>query len=199
MIAKMIYEYGIEAVLCIQRADTWADGIYDMFKVKYEELGGIVLDRIRYDPGKSQFSAETELLNDFIENTFAMNYKDDVSVLSIGFKTDYILIQRYASDYPNLMSITWFGSDGNARSELTIQELGDNAVKIRSLSTLISVDKSDTYSAFAANYKAATGYDPRIFDTMLYNSVWLLAKSILESGSMDSEVVRTVLPKVAAN
>ena len=47
-IAEMIWSWGIKAIIVIQRADAWADGIYNILKPEYEAKGGVVAEQIRY-------------------------------------------------------------------------------------------------------------------------------------------------------
>lgn len=40
VIADMLWSWGIEAVIVIQRGDVWADGIYDILEEEYQKSGG---------------------------------------------------------------------------------------------------------------------------------------------------------------
>ncbi len=195
-IARMILDYGVKAVAVLQRGDTWGDGLYEAFEGRFKELGGIILERIRYDPAKTEFSAEISILNDVISNAIEKYGKSKVALLFLGFE-EIAPIQATAADYPALMSIPWFGSDGHVISERLLTEQGENAVKVKHLCTYIGVTRSPIYMRFAEKYKSIVGYYPEAYDTYLYDSLWLLTRAIIEAGSTDPEIIKEILPRIA--
>ncbi|MFQ5820761.1 MAG: ABC transporter substrate-binding protein [Candidatus Heimdallarchaeota archaeon] len=199
-IASMIRDYGIEAVICTQRADTWADGLYGYFEERWvTDLGFTVHQRIRYDPEKTEFGAEAELLDGYIAEAKAQYGDDKVGVLHLGFTVDTTALQASVAEYPGIMNTPWFGSDGHAQTADFIREQGTNAVKIKHVSTLMGISRThDQYYDFAAAYTPRYGAAPGTYEACQYDSFWLIAKAILEAGSVDTDVVRQALPTVAA-
>jgi len=195
-IARMLVDYGIKAVAVLQRADTWGDGLYEAFKQRFEELGGVIVEHIRYDPEKTEFSAEVKAINDAIEQAIATYGADKVAVEYIGFD-EAVIIQTQAADYPTLMSVPWFGSDGHVRSQRLLEEAGDLAVKTRHFCTYMGITVSDVYREFEAKFIPRVGYVPGTYACLLYDSIWIIAKSIIEAATTDPEVVKEVLPEVA--
>jgi len=196
-IARIMTDYGLEAIVGVLRKDTWGDGLWAPTEERFEELGGTITEKIEYDPEKVEFSAEADLLNGYVTNALAQYGQDKVGVLYIGFDSDGIALQTAVASYPTLMSVPWIGSDGHARTTSFIQEVADDAVKIRHISTYIGVDYSDNYWTFAEEYKARVGWTPQFYDCAAYDSVWILGKAMLEASSVDSEVVKSILPQVA--
>jgi len=195
-IARMIIDYGVYHVAVLQRADTWADGLFDVFEKRFKELGGEVFQRIRYDPEKTEFSAEAKLLDDAIKDAISKYGKDKVGFLILSFG-ECVAIQAAASTYGNLMSVPWFGSDGHVLSEELIREQGNNALKVKHICTYMGIAESEVYWKFAEKYKAQMGYYPETYDTLLYDSLWLLMKTIIDTASTDPTVIKEALPKVA--
>jgi len=198
-IARMIIDYGIQHVAVFQRADSWGDGIFDVFEKRFKELGGDVFQRIRVDPEKTEFSAEAKLLNDAIMEAINRYGKDKVGFLFLNFENEAAAFQAAASTYEDLMSVTWFGSDGHVLGEPLIKEQGNNALKVKHISTYMGVAQSDIYLRFAEKYKKQMGITPGTYDTLLYDSIWLLMKTIIETASTDPTVIKDNLPKVAEN
>jgi branched-chain amino acid transport system substrate-binding protein len=196
-IARMIIDYGVQHVAVLQRADAWGDGLYEVFEKRFKELNGDIITRIRYDPEKTEFSAEVKLLNDAISKAIATYGKDKVGFLFLGFEEDSVAVQSAALGYETLMSVIWFGSDGHVLAERLIKELGQYALKVRHISTYMGVAQSDLWARFAEKYKSKMGITPGTYDTLLYDSIWLLVKTIVLTGSMDPTVILKNIPTVA--
>lgn len=196
--ARMLWDYGIRYVAVIQRGDTWGKGLYEAFKERFEELGGEIIFYIEYDPEKTEFSSEIEQANAAVEAAIQEHGADKVAVEVIGFD-EIVTMQATASDYPALMSVMWFGNDGYVRSTRLLEEQPYPAIITRHPSTYVGPTESATYNEFAEWFIKAVGYVPAAYQCYLYDSIWLIAKAILEAGTTDTEVVRKILPKVAAS
>ncbi|MFQ6123535.1 MAG: ABC transporter substrate-binding protein [Candidatus Heimdallarchaeota archaeon] len=201
-IASMIRDYGIEAVVVTQRADTWADGLYGYFEEKWVgEFGFTVYQRIRYDPEKTEFGAEAELLDGYLKEAKAQYGADKVGVLHLGFTVDTTALQTSVGEYPEIMNTPWFGSDGHAYTAEFLQAEGIRplAVKVRHISTLMGIARNhDQYYDFSAKYTPRYGAPPGTYESCQYDSFWLLGKAILEASSTNTETIRQILPTVAA-
>ena len=46
-IAEMLWTWGIEAIIVIQRGDSWADGLYNIIEIDFPARGGVIAERIR--------------------------------------------------------------------------------------------------------------------------------------------------------
>jgi len=197
-IARMIFDYGVKYVAVLQRGDTWGDYLYDAFAKRYNELGGSVIYRVRYDPENTEFSAEVKLLDDVIRDAISKYGKDKVGLLLLAFEDDAVAIQAAASNYQNIMNVVWFGSDGHVRASRLVQELGPQALKVHHISTYVGIAMSDLYLRFADKFKSLTGLAlPGAYDTYLYDSMWLLVRTIVEVGSTDVDKVYHAIFSVA--
>ncbi len=197
IVAKMLWDYDIRAIVLIYRGDTWGENLTEAISTSYMNIGSMIVQQIRYDPEKFEFGPDADLLNEYVENALKVHGKREIAVVNIGFPLNGVRLINAATGYPTLMSIPWFGSDGIARSSYLINEQGENAMKVRHISTLLDVPDSDVFNMFAEKFQAETGELPDMYYSNAYDSVWLLAKSILESSSNDPEVVKAILPLVA--
>ncbi|RLE49545.1 MAG: hypothetical protein DRJ21_02315 [Candidatus Methanomethylicota archaeon] len=195
-IAKMLESYGIKYLAILQRGDTWGKGLYEALKENFEALGGEIIFYIEYDPEKTEFSAEIEQMAAAVRDAIDKYGAEHVAVEVIGFGEIRTMVAT-ASDYPELMSIMWFGNDGYVRDTILLEEQGPAALMTRHPSTYVGPTESAAYNAFAEWFQRTVGYVPGAYQCYLYDSIWIIAKAILEAGTTDTEVVRKVLPKVA--
>ena len=72
-VARMMWEDGIRAVVPMWRGDLWGDELSNATKDSFEELGGKVLDGIRYSPVTKDFSTELESLNSKVGQAIAQH------------------------------------------------------------------------------------------------------------------------------
>lgn len=79
----------------------------------------MVLGSIGYDPKKSDFSAESSAMIATVRESINKYGASKVSVLLLSFEEGGTIVAQ-ASAYPELMSITWFGSDGTALNSKVI-------------------------------------------------------------------------------
>lgn len=198
-IASMMRDYGIETCVVTQRADTWADGLYGYFESRWvDDLGFTVHQRIRYDPEKTEFGAEAELLDGYLKEAKAQYGEDKVGVMHLGFTVDSVGLQTAAGDYPGIMDTPWFGSDGHAQVAEFLEPTRELAVQVRHVSTIMGISRNhENFFDFSAKFTPRYGAAPGTYESCQYDAVWILAKAILESASVDTDVVRKAIPEVA--
>lgn len=197
IIPKIILEYGVKAIAVLQRADTWGDGLYAVVESEFKKLGGVIFERIKYDPEKTEFSAELALLDSKIDSAIKTYGKEKVGFLLLAFD-EAAVIQAQAKDYPRLMSVLWFGSDGHVWSDRLVNEAGKYAYSVRHICTYAATMNSTLRLSFAEKHKAKVGYVPGTYSICLYDSIWLVVKTILETATTDTTVLKKVLPMVAS-
>jgi len=188
---------GIKAIVVVQRADAWGDGNYEYIKKHFEARGGVVVDRIRYDGEKTEFSAEVRALADAVTSATQQYGEGHVAVAAWMFD-EHVVIFRAVADYPILMKAIWFGSDGYGRSTRLIQELPDVAGNMTYVTMVLGVTESSKWFSFAQNYMNQTGgLIPISYTAFIYDGVWLIAKAVLEAGTYDGEAIKNAIPTVA--
>jgi branched-chain amino acid transport system substrate-binding protein len=197
-IAKVMNDYGIKAIAVLQRGDTWGDGLYSAVEENFKKLGGTIIERVRFDPDKTEFSAELAVLESKIESAIKIYGKDKVAVYLIAIP-EAPMIQSQAKNYPALMSVLWFGCDGYVGEDRLITETGQYSLIVRHICTYPATTNSTLKMNLAEKFRARLGYVPVGYYFCLYDIVWLVAKAILEAGTTDTTILKNVLPKVAAN
>jgi branched-chain amino acid transport system substrate-binding protein len=197
-VSKMLTTYGegIDAVAVIQRADTWGDGLYDAIEENYVAAGGKIVDRMRYDPMKTEFAAEAAILDGIVSDGIAEYGQEHFAVLYIGFETDGVGLIAAAAGHPTLAGTQWFGTDGHVRSDKMVWENADLMLNTRQISTFMSWTFSDIFYEFAEKFYDRMGYQPSAYDTLAYDATYMLLMTMLDTASTDSETVKNALPTV---
>jgi branched-chain amino acid transport system substrate-binding protein len=129
--------WGIKGIVFIQRADAWADGIYNYMIPELERLDIEVGDRVRYAGEVTEFSSYLATADIKIGELIDKYGVDHVAIEIIAFSEATTMVTQ-AIDYPNLWNVIWFGSDGTAMGSTTRDEAPDQAVQLRMLSTYAS-------------------------------------------------------------
>ncbi len=195
-IAKMVTDYGIKNVVVIHRGDAWGDGLYREFSKRFKELGGNVIEAIRYSPEAKEFSAEVKKLADLISDAVKKYGEDKVAVVAISFG-EIVTILKQASGYDILMEVVWFGSDGTAKLDDVVKEAGKEASEVKLYSTLFAPTESLKYKEFYNKFKEKTKSEPHGYSVIAYDTAWIVVYSILLTQSTDSEKIAKILPEVA--
>jgi branched-chain amino acid transport system substrate-binding protein len=197
-IAEMLWSWGIKACVVIQRGDAWADGIYNIFETEYPARGGEILERVRYAAEVTEFSSYLDITNNVIEEALDTYEREELTVLIISFQESAVMVLQ-ASEYPTLMSIYWFGTDGTAFTQQHIDDAPDVSEHLKLFSTLAAPaaspkwqDLSDRYYDLVARY--ADFYTAADFDIE-----WVILNAVLEAGSMEAIDVIPLIMDISNN
>lgn len=186
-IAEMLWSWGIEAIIVIQRADAWADGIYNILKPEYEAKGGVVEEQIRYQTESREFSsylASAELIAQDLVDEYGAEH---VAIEYICFGEDGSVLLTQVEDYPTLWSLMWFGSDGSALTQLIHDNSPSQADHVILPSTFAAPGKSEIFINLFNRYHAVTGVTFSYYDACTYDIMTTLFESITSAQSTDPE------------
>jgi branched-chain amino acid transport system substrate-binding protein len=136
-IATALDTWGIKGIVVIQRADAWADGIYNYLVPECEARGIEVADKVRYAGEVTEFSSYLATADSTIGELIDAYGAEHVAIEIIAFSEATTMITQ-AIDYPNLWNILWFGSDGTAMGSTTRDEAPEQADQLKMLSTYAS-------------------------------------------------------------
>ena len=198
VLALFFEQEGIEAIIPIYRADEWGDGLYASTRSNFESLGGVMDDGVRYSTEISGYSDETQILSDLVDQ-YAENYgAEKVAVLMIGF-SETVGLFNSAVSYENLHDTRWFGSDGSSNDSILS---GDPVAAgfmqdVNFVSTQFATSTNDVYEHVNDYFIEFKGATPNAYTFSLYDCVWVLGKTILETQSVDPLVVGDALIDVA--
>jgi ABC-type branched-subunit amino acid transport system substrate-binding protein len=186
-IALMMWDYGIEAVIIIQRADSWADGIYNIFEPLYQSLGGVIAERIRYATDATEYSSYLASADVKAQELVAQYGVEHVAVEVICFGEDGSVLLTQVEDYPTLYSLMWFGNDGPAMSNIIADNAAEAADHLIIPSTYAAPGESPVYEDLYWRYLDTTGRTFGYYDACGYDISMVLLESVLEAQSTDPE------------
>jgi len=189
-LAEMWDSWGVRAVLVMQRADAWGDGLYNILEEELDARGIDLLGQIRYAGESTEFSNYLDLADGILGEAIV----EYGGAQYVGFQymsfSEARTVQTQAVDYPNLMDVIWMSTESGGRSERMLDEAGELCVQTRHFSPLMGFDESNPeYVEFEDRYIELTGYYPSFYTAAHYDAFWLLVKCILETGSTDAGLI----------
>jgi branched-chain amino acid transport system substrate-binding protein len=193
-IANMWATWGVKGVLTIHRADAWGDGLWNVLEPLWEEVGIDDLGRIRYAGEVTEFSSYLDNANDIV--TAAIEEYGGSQYVGIQYFSfaEFRTISSQAGDYPNLIDTIWMTTESGGRSQLTLDEVGPIAVKVRDFSSFMGVDEASfEFVEFDEKYYELTSYRTGFYTATQYDACQLMTKSILETGSTEADNIADVL------
>ncbi|MCX6648835.1 MAG: ABC transporter substrate-binding protein [Candidatus Bathyarchaeota archaeon] len=199
-LADAIWSYGIRELVIIQRGDSWGDGVVNLLTPLFTEKGGNVSQVVRYPAETTDFCPALQEARTRGEAAIARMGGDTsrVGVLLLAFD-EAPQILKQVSQCEILYNLVWFGGDGTARSAGILRDSPLEANHLKLFSLLSQKPNSTKYTDLEARYVAATGEAFGIYRAYLNDAAWVLAKSILETGSDNATRVAAVLPSVCGS
>ncbi len=196
-LADVLWSYGIKELIIIQRGDSWGDGIVNLFVPEWTRLGGVAGETIRYVAEATDFCDYLKQGRTQAEAAIARMDGDTsrVAVLLLAFDEAHQIL-RQASQCEVLYNLVWFGADGTAKSKAIMENSPLEANHLKLFSLLPQEPATSSYAELEVRYEEATGKPFDIYSAYLYDAAWVLAKSILDTGSDDATKVAAALPGV---
>jgi branched-chain amino acid transport system substrate-binding protein len=191
------YDEGIEAVVLIQRADSWGDGLYDEFEAQYVGSGGVIWERLRYDPETSDFSAYLSTANGAMHSAVAFYGWDHVAVQLFGMSESVQLLNQ-SQYYSAIYNVTWFGSESTAL-HYGFDDIPEVANHTKVYSPTAAPTKSWKWWEIYDRYHNETGQTMTFYMGCVYDICWTYAKAVLEARTTDTNVVKGILGDVAGD
>jgi len=181
-IAKVLSSYGIDAIIVIQRGDSWADGIYNILEPHYEELGGTIVERIRYQAETTEFSNYLSTAEDAAKQAVAEYGADSVAIEVIAFQ-EVVTMLTQAEDYPTIWDLTWFGSDGTALTAQVVDDSPEQANHVKLLSTYMAPAQSEKFNNLYDRYYDILEMPFGYYSACTYDIGTVFMSTILETQS----------------
>ena len=199
VLALLFQEKGIKAVIPIYRAGIWGDGLYESTKNNFESIGGVMDNGIRYSPDITVYSTEANLLSNLVDRYVSKYSADKVAVLMIGF-SETVHLLNFAASHDNLETVRWFGSDGSSNDgTLSDDPIASGfAQNANFVSTQFATSTNDVYQHVYERFMKLEVGTPGTYHFPIYDSVAVLGKAILYTGSADPLTVRDAITDVAS-
>ena len=182
VIGKLAEDLGIKAVVIVNRADTWGQGLMNATKNVLESKGVEVYKVHPYDPEAKPFSQIASDLNNEVQELVNEYGRDKVAVVAISFGEIADLFQ-IAQNYPILSQVLWIGSDGTAKlDEITTNpDAADFAVKTLFINPIFSPAPTSVADKVAQYVKQKTGSEPDAYALAAHDAVVAIALAIMQA------------------
>jgi ABC-type branched-subunit amino acid transport system substrate-binding protein len=197
-IATLLERYGVDSIIVMQPDWGLINSITDALEAEFTDRGGTMYPRIVYPVG-----AMNDLgfdFTDYLVEAEALAYdnvKDEnVSLVVLGLEeTAQIMNQVYVGykDYSTLHDLDWFGWMETPFS--TIESVAPDAAARYGMASTVAVP---TKSKQWFDFSDSLGYEPTFYDACIYDICWIYAKSVLESASVSTENIKSVMPEVTS-
>ena len=199
VLSLLFEQEGIEAVVPIYRGDDWGDSIYKSTKNSFEALGGVMDDGVRYSPEDTAYSAEASMLSGLVDKYTDQYTADKVAVLMIGFSETVHLLGS-ADSFDNLHNVRWFSSEGSSTDRTLSQDLTASAFlqDVDYVGIIFGASRNDVYADVLEYFEPYSSSAPGPYSFSIYDSIWVLGKTILETDSVDPLTVRDAITDVAS-
>jgi ABC-type branched-subunit amino acid transport system substrate-binding protein len=184
VLGDIVHEQGVESVAAVYVNNDYGEGLAQVFKRRFEELGGEVTTMLPYEKGKASYRGE-------LSNAAS---GDPDALMLVGYPENGITILRQAIEegYFDQFVLT----DGMKAPEV-VDAIGGQylADTIGSTPTAFDTEGADV---FRAAYEDEYGeLPPKPFIDTAYDAAYLLALAMEAAGSTDGEAVRDALHEVA--
>ena len=199
-IAKLMQHEGIEVLVPVWRGDTWGDGLGEAATNSFVERGGIVGEKIRYNPESPEFSASTSLLAQHVQEYVDEYGADKVGIMFLGF-AEILQFTQSASGHEILDDVRWFGPGANTKEHKLIADpIGlEFSTNVKFTTVQFAPAENPTYDKVQNHLSETLGTDPNTFVHSSYDIVWLIGLAMLETQSSDVSVIKDAIPRIAEN
>lgn len=197
ILSDLLRDWGIDAIIIFHTGDAFGDGMYNILSTSFESKGGVVIEQVRVAIESQEFSTYLNTMDNIIGDAIETYGVEHVGVATIFTENTANMITQI-EDYPNLMSVLWFGP-GGGRDQRVIDMAAEVAVNIHWIGAMQQPPKSWKWDSLASRYESSTGLLATNPIANAYDSHWVVALSVLEAGSLDASDVAAVLPTVASN
>ena len=207
--ARVILDRGAQAVIIINRDDTYGDGLANAtasFLLK-DHPGLAIKGPYKYDPATTDFSSLISQINSDYSTLSSQVGAAHVAIFAVSFQELGTLLLQAKNSAPALLTtaLPWFGTDGEAQNSLlTNSTTGPAISQVKLPSTLFNVvNNSKTVAFYNKIHGTAAGAailgGGAFYTFEGYDDVWLAALSILSAGANSGTAIHNVFPTVAAN
>jgi branched-chain amino acid transport system substrate-binding protein len=197
-ISNMWKTWGVEAILIVQRGDSWADGIYNVLLPELEAQGIEVIERVRYAAEVTEFSSYLATMDTLLGDAIAEYGVERVGVQTMYFDEGVVLMSQ-TGDYPNTRAVLWMGTESSGRSQRMLDDGGGMQVAIGGFSSLMTPAKSWKWIDLDDRYYDLVSQPASFYTSTDYDGATCIALSILEAGSVAADDVAPLWPDVPRN
>ncbi len=201
-VARLMWEDGVRVVIPLWRGDVWGDDLSEATKGCFEELGGTVVDGIRYSPTTEDFSTELGSLNSKVSQAIAQyGDVDSVGVYLLAFG-EVVPIFLQAQNYTCIAKVKWYGNSAVALDKELVSntQAAQFAIRTGFPNPTYAVGKTEKYELVEEQIRKKIGRPPDNYALAAYDALWVATLSYLATGrTNDSATLKIALQQTAGS
>ena len=201
-VARLMWEDGVRVVIPLWRGDVWGADLTKATKDSFEELGGTVIDGIRYSPTTGDFATELESLNSKVSQAIAQyGDVDSVGVYLLAFG-EVVPIFIQAQNYTGISTVKWYGNSAVALDKELISntQAAQFAIRAGFPNPTYAVGKTGKYGLVEDQIREKIGRPPDNYALAAYDALWVATLSYLATGGTnDSATLKKALQQTAGS
>ena len=189
--AKLAQERGYKTASTIVINNPYGVGFEDVFIQAFEADGGIVLEKVRYDPSQTVFDSEVEKIAT----------SNPEFIMMVSYPETGSLILRTAYQKGILKNIPWLLSEGLQADNLASLVGNDTsgnyiASGLQGLAPDLEAGGA-AYDAFQEKYRKAYGKEPGIYCSNSYDALAVLALAVEQAKNATGRAIADNIRAVA--
>lgn len=193
-IAKTMWSWGIKAIINIRRGDAWGDGIFNILRGEYTDLGGVIAEEIRYASEVAEYSSYLSIAEEKAKDLVDQYGSEHVGICLLSF-SEVVTIAHQVEDYPTLWSLKWFGGDGTATKAQLRDDAPAEADHLKFLSTMFAIEPTQKWKGLYDRYFEITEMPMGTIPPMAYDIDFVMLRGVLQAQSDDStDLVPLMIP-----
>ncbi len=206
-IGALANDLGLKAVVIINRADTWGNGLKDATVNILQDEGIEVVNVYSYNPESPGFTGIASSANNDVKALLDnRGYKPaDVAIIAIGFN-EVVQLFKEAQKYEYLAKVPWIGSDGTAMlSEFTQDPVAAKfGTSVLFINPIFSPAASDVQDKVKQAVQAKIGQEPDAYALAAHDAVVAITLALLQAGPTDDpdamvNAVKQMLPEITTS
>ncbi len=206
-IGALANDLGLKAVVIINRADTWGNGLKDATVEVLQGEGIEVANVYSYNPESPGFTGIASSANNDVKDLLDnRGYKpSEVAVIAIGFN-EVVQLFKEAQKYEYLSKVPWIGSDGTAMlSEFTEDPVAARfGTSVLFINPIFSPAASDVQDRVKQAVQAKIGQEPDAYALAAHDAVVAITLALLQAGPTDDpdamvNSVKQLLPEITTS
>lgn len=186
-VAKLMWSQGIRTVVPIWRDDAGNNGLRTAIDTNFKQIGGTVLEGVKYSPDVKNFSVELKKLNTYVKEVVSIETTDKVAVYLAAFD-EVVEIFNQAEDYDDLSKVKWYGSNGTALADALINDkkAAEFALKALYPCPINAEGKTESYQEIKARFYETTDRNPDAYAMAAYDAAWVIANAYNNTKAKDN-------------
>jgi len=177
-IVQLLESLHYQAVIPFWRNDTWGKGLINAISENLNNSSIQAQEGVAFDPLTKDFEGYLTQLDTIVKKSLETYTAEELCIYFLAFD-ESVPIFETLSQYPALMNLRWFGSDGTAKSEDIIKNnvAAQTAINVNFLNPMYKPEKTEKAHILDLQIMEKYNVIPSSYSSTAYDACWLAALS----------------------